>query len=437
MGKPATKIPPCISKAPGPHGTTVYKIRIRHNGKLVRCGTYASIESARVTLLEIRELQRINQLNPAKYQTLRVEPPPSDKGELFADVVDKYLADQLHLAPSSRETYRTACTKIKAATVGLAWAEVTREVVKDLVLSVQAPDTLTKIRMDDDGDLFEETIEKIRKNDAALQGTRGRPKDTGGGVETLVNVLRNVYAYGVGNGYPPPSVDPLYKISQLIAERDSFIIKPYTTEDQDTYFENLSKEPGWFKAWSYLIFGTGARMGESLAFSEETLKFSQDEISIWWQYYKGKIRAPKYNSIRTMDMIDDVKEAILEWREQVRWERKFHGREAEKHHWILPSWKNSRNVPLSSSFVAKHYVQYLKRIGLPPRRVHDIRHTVGTQLIRNGVPVHVVKEILGHKDITTTFNLYVSVSSPEISKAMASLNRKPPVNCPRCKHPMP
>jgi integrase len=48
----------------------------------------------------------------------------------------------------------------------------------------------------------------------------------------------------------------------------------------------------------------------------------------------------------------------------------------------------------------------LKEAGLAPIRLHDLRHSAATLLLKMGVPAHVVKEILGHSDIRTTLGIY-------------------------------
>ena len=48
------------------------------------------------------------------------------------------------------------------------------------------------------------------------------------------------------------------------------------------------------------------------------------------------------------------------------------------------------------------YRKALERAGIKGLRFHDLRHTAGTRLGEQGVPVQVIKEILGHADIRTT-----------------------------------
>ena len=49
------------------------------------------------------------------------------------------------------------------------------------------------------------------------------------------------------------------------------------------------------------------------------------------------------------------------------------------------------------------------RCGLPRCRFHDLRHLCASIMLLQGVNVKVAQERLGHKDITTTMNIYSHV----------------------------
>jgi integrase len=57
-------------------------------------------------------------------------------------------------------------------------------------------------------------------------------------------------------------------------------------------------------------------------------------------------------------------------------------------------------------------------VGLPPVRLHDLRHGAATLALAAGVEMKVVQTMLRHADITTTTNLYTSVL-PEVAHAAA------------------
>lgn len=50
--------------------------------------------------------------------------------------------------------------------------------------------------------------------------------------------------------------------------------------------------------------------------------------------------------------------------------------------------------------------------------LHTLRHTFGSTLIRNGVDVSIVSKIMGHANITITYNKYIHVIQEQAAKAM-------------------
>ncbi|GIG40740.1 tyrosine-type recombinase/integrase [Cellulomonas phragmiteti] len=60
----------------------------------------------------------------------------------------------------------------------------------------------------------------------------------------------------------------------------------------------------------------------------------------------------------------------------------------------------------------------ISRVG---RNVHAARHTAASNLVRAGVPLSVVKEIMGHSTIAIT-QLYVTTTDTEQGQAMRALD---------------
>ena len=56
--------------------------------------------------------------------------------------------------------------------------------------------------------------------------------------------------------------------------------------------------------------------------------------------------------------------------------------------------------------------------GLPPIRLHDLRHTAASLALQAGVPLKVVSEQLGHSSLAITADTYTSVL-PAVAQAAA------------------
>jgi integrase len=60
-----------------------------------------------------------------------------------------------------------------------------------------------------------------------------------------------------------------------------------------------------------------------------------------------------------------------------------------------------RGEPIYGTSLYRRFLSAVKRAGLPRLRLHDLRHTFGTQAIRR-FKVHEVQRLMGHRHITTT-----------------------------------
>ncbi len=60
-------------------------------------------------------------------------------------------------------------------------------------------------------------------------------------------------------------------------------------------------------------------------------------------------------------------------------------------------------------------------VALPRLRVHDLRHTAATLLLRANVPIEIVSKVLGHAKISIIMDIYRQVSLEEKRSKMVDL----------------
>jgi integrase len=67
----------------------------------------------------------------------------------------------------------------------------------------------------------------------------------------------------------------------------------------------------------------------------------------------------------------------------------------------------TRSAARSNIVCPEHrFKKRLARAGLPPIRIHDLRHTAGSLMLAQGVPAPEVSRILGHASVNIAYRLY-------------------------------
>ena len=64
----------------------------------------------------------------------------------------------------------------------------------------------------------------------------------------------------------------------------------------------------------------------------------------------------------------------------------------------------------------------LKHNNINHGSLHTLRHTFATRLFKNGVDIKVISELLGHSDVSITYNIYTHVIQEQKKKAIDILD---------------
>ncbi len=159
----------------------------------------------------------------------------------------------------------------------------------------------------------------------------------------------------------------------------------------------------------WLLAATGMRRSELLGLRWDDVDFKRARVSInrglvAVAYELRESRGKTSNSRRAVDLDSTTLKVLKAWRDWQRAEQGAAGIESDG--WVFTSTDGG---PVHPHSISQTFERIASRAGVPRIRLHDIRHTHGTLLIKAGVPVKVVSERLGHGNPAFTIDTYQHV----------------------------
>lgn len=174
-----------------------------------------------------------------------------------------------------------------------------------------------------------------------------------------------------------------------------------------------------------LALGLGLRRGEILGLSWGDVDFDSRTLHVRWnrvEYSGGtRLAAPKSAASRRALALPRVVEDSL--RRQLHRERLKAEAEGVELRPDDPVLTTRRRRPYWNSYLHTELQSALCKLGLPPMRYHDLRHTAASLMLSEGISPRTVMEIMGHRNLQVTMLVYGHVNLRHQRIAAATVDR--------------
>jgi len=227
-----------------------------------------------------------------------------------------------------------------------------------------------------------------------LKTEKGLSANSVNGIITVIqNSLKEAYAIG--------------QITEYTADK---IRRPKAREKQVTCFtptEQKKIEQAILTGGNPKMFGivlclyTGLRIGELLALTWKDIDFVKGIMSVTKTCYDGKDESSKFTRIIDTPKTETSVRNIPIPKQIISMLRKIK-RESDSEYVVA-----SDETPVFVRTYQRSFELLLKKLNIPHKGFHSLRHTFATRALECGMDVKTLSEILGHKNPTVTLNRYV------------------------------
>ena len=195
-----------------------------------------------------------------------------------------------------------------------------------------------------------------------------------------------------------------------------------SAEDQQAFLDFIKDDQYYSRYYDpiMILFETGLRIGEFCALTDSKIDMENRRIKVDVQLHKDKkgyyLESPKTKAgYRTVPMTDKTYESfkhLLEVRTKRQQEQSAGG---QKGYLCF----DGKNMPRYGGQWAKVFEsiweRYIKEHRTATVKVtpHVCRHTFATNMVKKGMNPAILKQILGHDDISTTFAIYTHLKDDD------------------------
>lgn len=234
--------------------------------------------------------------------------------------------------------------------------------------------------------------------------------------------LRQAFTHAINEGLI--HINPVDKTKPPKAPKTN--IRPLYADELTAWLDFLSKR-GPYTAVAEVLTLTGLRLGEVMGLEWKDVDFAKRTIHVRQSIQRFDrtshiVPTKTTESQRTIEVAKRVIETLRVHR-KAQLEARIKAGPVwgwKGHDFVFPS---QIGTPEDKTNLSRKIHALMKAAGIPKRRIHDLRHTCATTMLRNGVPIKTVQAYLGHSTPTTTLAIYGHVIPGDIGHAASVIDR--------------
>ena len=192
---------------------------------------------------------------------------------------------------------------------------------------------------------------------------------------TFVKCLRCALEWG--------RISALPKVTKIRTAPPPFdFLTPQESEHLLSYARE--REPAW-RDMILLALRTGMRRGEILGLQWEDVDIDRGKITVRKSLVRGILSCPKNYRFRYLPMTQELRDMLL--------------RRRKRSGFVFQAETGGASA---KSTIDRNLTRICRQAGMRHVHWHVFRHTFASQLVGAGMPITVVKELMGHSDIKMT-----------------------------------
>lgn len=170
----------------------------------------------------------------------------------------------------------------------------------------------------------------------------------------------------------------------------------------------------------------GLRRSEIAGLKWSAIDFKSDTLTVRHTvtYYKttvAKDRTKNKSSCRVLPLNREVKEYLMQLYARQQQDKLLLGSSYKDTEYVC-RWADGR--AMTCDYFSKSFKKMLLKNGLPEIRLHDLRHSCASYMLKTGCSMKEISEWLGHSNIQTTMDVYAHLdfdAKKEVANKIGSM----------------